>query len=61
MDTILPNKAPYWPQIGKKCTVVIGEPIQFDDLVRDLKAANKTPVSFSIYMKKTYDFKRSFK
>ena len=45
LDTILPNKEPYWPQTGKKTTIVIGEPLYFDDFVRDMKAAQKTPVS----------------
>ena len=46
MDTILPNTEPYVPQINKKTTVVCGEPIDFDQIVKDLKAANKTPVSY---------------
>lgn len=44
MDTILPNTEPYVPQINKKTTVVCGEPIDFDQIVEDLKAANKTPM-----------------
>jgi len=52
----LPNKEPYWPQTGKKTTIVVGEPIHFDDLVRDMKAAQKTPVNRHLLIKKMFNF-----
>jgi hypothetical protein len=37
MDSILPNKEPYRPQINQITTIVYGKPIYFDELVRELK------------------------
>lgn len=42
MDTILANYPPYVPQINKKTTIVYGEPIYFDDMVKQLKEEKKT-------------------
>lgn len=44
MDDILPNKKPRWPQIGKKLTVAIGDPIDIETVIKandqqDLTAA----------------------
>ncbi|CAI9734106.1 tafazzin-like isoform X1 [Octopus vulgaris] len=41
MDSILPNKKPYIPKIGKTVTVLIGEPIQFKSDVQQLQNAGK--------------------
>ena len=49
MDDILPNKLPYRPLINKKLTVLIGSPIYFDDMVKELKGARKTPVIFKFF------------
>ena len=46
MDTILANYPPYVPQINKKTTIVYGEPIYFDEMIKQLKAENKSDVSF---------------
>ncbi|EDO40279.1 predicted protein [Nematostella vectensis] len=37
MDDILPNKTPYIPTIMKRVTVLIGEPMYFDDILKDFK------------------------
>lgn len=44
MDDILPNIEPYIPQIMKKTTIVYGDPIYFDDLVKEMKEKQKSPV-----------------
>ncbi len=46
LDDILPNKQPYVPRTGQKSTIVIGKPIYFDDLVKELKQKQKTAVIF---------------
>ena len=45
MDTILPNRAPYIPRLGKKVTVLIGEPIDFKDIVADMKRKQEDPAT----------------
>lgn len=45
MDTILANYPPYVPQINKRTTIVYGEPIYFDDLLKKLREENKSAVS----------------
>jgi monolysocardiolipin acyltransferase len=42
MDTVLPNKEPYIPQIGKRVTACIGTPLIFDNLINELKEQKKT-------------------
>lgn len=36
MDEVLPTKKPYIPRIGKRVTVCIGEPIDFDETLKEL-------------------------
>ena len=36
MDEVLPTKKPYIPRIGKSVTVCIGEPIDFDETLKEL-------------------------
>lgn len=36
-DDILPNQPPYRPQLGKRATVVVGKPIYFDSLVKQMR------------------------
>ena len=55
MDTILPNKLPYRLKVGKKATIVFGQPMYFDDLVVKLKKENKSAVSYAVF------FSHSFK
>jgi len=43
MDSILPNKKPYIPQIRKQVTVLIGQPLDFTSEVELLKSLKKTP------------------
>jgi monolysocardiolipin acyltransferase len=50
METILPNYPPYVPQTNKKITIVFGEPIYFEDLVKELKEQNKTAVYYFKYI-----------
>lgn len=42
MDTILSNYPPYIPRTNKKTTIVYGEPIYFDEIIKNLKAAQKS-------------------
>jgi monolysocardiolipin acyltransferase len=44
MDSVLPNEEPYVPQIGKKVSIYIGEPLIFDDLVQKMKKENRSLV-----------------
>lgn len=44
MDSILPNKKPYIPQIKKKLTILIGQPLDFTSEVEVLKSLKKTPM-----------------
>ncbi|KAL8621819.1 hypothetical protein ACOMHN_016305 [Nucella lapillus] len=43
MDSILPNKRPYIPQIGKNVTVLVGSPMDFAKDIELLKALKKSP------------------
>ena len=45
MDSVLPNKEPYRPQICNKVTTCVGKPMIFDDLVKKLKEEKKSAVS----------------
>ncbi|EDO29049.1 predicted protein, partial [Nematostella vectensis] len=45
MDDILPNKTPYIPTIMKRVTVLIGEPMYFDDILKDFKRRRLNAVS----------------
>ena len=39
LDSILPNVTPYIPRIGQKVTIVVGEPIDFNPVMRELEKA----------------------
>ncbi|KAK6176752.1 hypothetical protein SNE40_014991 [Patella caerulea] len=43
MDSILPNKTPYIPQIRKKVTYLVGSPMDFTSDIKTLSALKKTP------------------
>lgn len=43
-DTVLPNEPPYYLRVGKKVTLVYGEPIDLSVLVRDLKQRKATEI-----------------
>lgn len=45
MDNVLPNEEPYIPQIGKKVSIYVGEPLIFDELVQKMKKENHSLVS----------------
>lgn len=45
MDDILPNRKPYIPRVGKLVTVVVGEPMDFKDLVSEMKAKKEDPTT----------------
>ncbi|KAK7080735.1 hypothetical protein SK128_005273 [Halocaridina rubra] len=45
METVLPNRAPYIPRIGKKVTVLVGEPMDFKELVEEMKAKEEDPTT----------------
>ncbi|KAL4237023.1 hypothetical protein ACF0H5_005407 [Mactra antiquata] len=42
MEDFYPTKKPYYPRIGKKITVVVGNPLDFENDVKMLREQNKT-------------------
>jgi hypothetical protein len=44
MDSVLPNKEPYTPQMGQKVSIYVGEPLILDDLVKRMKIENRSLV-----------------
>ena len=40
----MPNYRPYYPRINKNISVLIGEPMEFTDLLNKMKEQKKTPV-----------------
>jgi len=44
MDSVLPNVEPYVPQMGKKVSIYVGEPLIFDELVQKMKKENRSLV-----------------
>lgn len=44
MDDILPNVEPYVPTIGKRVTLLIGEPLDLTEVVQNLKSENRTEI-----------------
>ena len=42
MDSVMPNKRPYIPQFNKKLTIIIGESIDFTELLVKLRDEGKT-------------------
>jgi len=44
MDDILPNRRPYRLRTGNHLTVFFGKPMHFEDIVKDLKQKNKSPM-----------------
>lgn len=40
MDKVLPNKEPYIPHIGQKVTICVGEPIEFEETMKELDERN---------------------
>ena len=43
MEDVLPCTKPYIPRINKKVTVVVGEPMDFGDLVNEMKERDEDP------------------
>ncbi|CAL4193172.1 unnamed protein product, partial [Meganyctiphanes norvegica] len=43
MDSVLPNTKPYYPRVGKKVTVVVGEPMDFGEIVQEMRDRNEDP------------------
>ncbi|XP_061758852.1 tafazzin isoform X5 [Nerophis ophidion] len=44
LSDVLPNVAPYIPQIGKRITVLVGKPFSVRDLAENLRAEKKSQV-----------------
>ncbi|XP_061908676.1 tafazzin isoform X2 [Entelurus aequoreus] len=44
LSDVLPNMAPYIPQIGKRITVLVGKPFSVKDLAENLRAEKKSQV-----------------
>ena len=42
MDSVMPNKRPYIPQFNKKLTIIIGESIDFTELLVKLRDEGKS-------------------
>ncbi|XP_053394050.1 tafazzin-like isoform X2 [Mercenaria mercenaria] len=42
MENMFPTKKPYYPRVGNKITVVFGEPIDFEEDLRQLREQKKT-------------------
>ena len=53
MEKILPNKWPYIPRIGKRVTLVIGDPLNLSGMVKQLQQEKASPVEMR---KKLTDF-----
>lgn len=45
MDKILPNRTPYIPRVGKTVTVVVGEPMDFKELVSEMREKQEDPTT----------------
>lgn len=43
-DTVLPNEPPYFLRVGKRVTLVYGEPLDLSKLVKELKEKNATEI-----------------
>lgn len=48
MDDVLPNVMPYKPLRGKKVTLLVGQPILFDNLLNKLRREGKSNVSVEL-------------
>lgn len=44
MDQVLPNDPPYIIRVGKKVTMNYGEPIDFSEMLADLRASKASEV-----------------
>lgn len=44
MDTVLPNEPPYVLRFGKKVTINVGQPIEIDALMADLKGSSVSAI-----------------
>ena len=42
MDSILPNKTPYFPRFRKKVTIIVGHPIKIEETLEELNKSNAT-------------------
>lgn len=45
MDTVLPSQFPYIPRLGKFVTILVGEPIDFKELVSEMKKKQEDPAT----------------
>ena len=43
MDHVLPSHKPYIPRLNKTVTVVVGEPLDFGDIIKEMKEKNEDP------------------
>ncbi|XP_060591018.1 tafazzin-like [Ruditapes philippinarum] len=50
MDNVFPTRIPYYPRMGKKVTVVIGEPIDFEEDLKRLREQKKTDEEIRKYI-----------
>ena len=48
MDSILPNKKPYYPRIMQKVTIVVGPPINVQDTLDELKTTDASALDMRL-------------
>jgi monolysocardiolipin acyltransferase len=52
MDDVRPNQPPYcYFRTGQHITLLIGDPIDLKETIRELKTSNKSPVAFTFLAK----------
>lgn len=50
MDHILPNYPPYIPRVGKKVTMLIGDAMDFKEMLAQMRKEKRSPVSSSNFI-----------
>jgi len=43
LDDVMPNKRPHIPRIGQRATIVVGEPIELEGTINNLKSKSASP------------------
>lgn len=61
MDHILPNYPPYIPRVGKKVTMLIGDAMDFKEMLAQMRNEKRSPVSSSNFISIHFIFILTFK